>query len=181
MSFRSISIPYLDGTQQLVDTIENLKIASDIIQTPIILQSLTADGVIQQSKSIQYQQVFRNAETILRFDNGSLVNCTVDQEWVPFAPSNRPDDFQVVNKSAISLADITKIPYIKTSSLSVGDKIKAMNRDGYVTISTIDGGIGYQPYIHFAVPVFGNFLVSLTGQDGLATLVVARSTNIIQN
>lgn len=142
------------------------------ISKPIVFTSYAGPDIDpQEANAIDVGNAAVSSSLLLiRFSNGCEVLCDADQLWGIHELINRVATTTV----PIFTSPINGFQYLRANRLMIGDKIKAITQDGYITIASIEAyPVSFTQLYHARVPLFGNYYVVLSDVDNKDIDVVA--------
>lgn len=154
------TIPFIaDATKvETLFTIEQLAAEQKAVDKPIRALSRTPQGIVQQANAVNIDAYSYLPEAIkLTFNNATSLICSPGTLINMLASAI----FGTINDPTYT--DFNGFLYLKAESVLVGDKVFANNREGFLTISTIETvQTFYDPFYGMEVPMFANYFVRLT-------------------
>jgi hypothetical protein len=138
------------------------------VERPLVLLAYTKEGIIQEANGLDVGvKETTNVAYRITFENGYQQIATSSHRW-RIARS--------VEKKAVVKSDITGFSFLETRFLQISDRIVANNQAGYLQITgLVPITTAFSEYYCLDVPMFGNFLISAPGTDGVETLIVSGS------
>ena len=169
---RDTLIPFINmNGKEDVATIGELAELYKSVDKPIRVFSYTKNGKVQEANAILVNvREYSTTSYVISFTDGTSVICTESHQWLMV---------KAAKSRKYVYSSITGQPYLKTTLIQAGDRVAAINTEGYVTVASVTPQSGtYDEYYCMTVPLFGNFLVNLPKADGTYSQVVSSNCHI---